>query len=89
MMRGLPQVGGARVGLQLRPQRLDDLLAHEPVTIGQGQKLNKLRGPAARPLGVRDLPGPDRDRETPEQHDAHTLTPQVRRHHHSYRVVAS
>ncbi len=88
MVCGLPQVGGARVGLQVRPQRLDDLLAHEPVTIGQGEKLNELRGPATRPRGVRDLPAPDRDRETPEQHDVHTLTLRVRRHHHSYRVVA-
>ena len=52
----------------------------QPVTIGQGQQLNQLRGPATRPRGVRDLRPADRDRETPEQLDPHLPAPYPRRH---------
>jgi len=61
----------------------------KPATIGQREKLKELRGPATRPRGLRNLPLPDRDRETPEQHDMHVLAPRVCRHHHSYLDVAS
>jgi Integrase core domain len=87
MVSGLAEIGGARLGTQVRPQGLDDLLPCKTVTIGQGEKLHQLRGPPSRPRGVRHLLACHADSKGPEQLDAHAVALRMGRHHDSYRVA--
>ena len=62
VMRGLAQIGPAGVGLELRPERVDDLVACQPPPRLQAQQLHQLRrtqaGPAlGRQFGTVDAHG--------------------------------
>ena len=61
MVGRLAQVGGTRLGPQVRPQRLDGLITHQVALGGQGEELHELRRAAPRPPLRRHLPAPDED----------------------------
>jgi hypothetical protein len=80
MVRGLAQVGAARQVVEVRPQRLDDLVAEQAVVVIQGEQLNELGGPAGHPPVLRRLLAVAHDTEPAEQFDADAFPPLLRGH---------
>ncbi len=70
-MHHLAEVAGGRDRVQLGPQRVDDLVAMEPVTRRQGQHLHKGLRLAPTPVDLVDNPLADADSEAPQQLDRH------------------
>ena len=63
----LAQVGRSGLGVELRPQRVDQLLARQPVPGLQAQQLHQMRRAQAGPLLGREFGGADAHREAAEQ----------------------
>jgi hypothetical protein len=77
---GLAQVCRARVRVEVGPERLDYLLAREPVIVGQGQELDELGGAPAGPRLGRNLLLVDERPEAPEQFEADPALLRLRSH---------
>ena len=69
VVRGLAQVGGASLGIELRPERIDDLLTQQLVRLRQAQQLNQVGRAQARPTVGRNLHAAQRHREPAEHAD--------------------
>src|SRR5215207_1845017 len=81
MVSGLTQVCATRLGPQMRPQGIHDLIPHEAVAVGQREELHQLRGTSTRPRSVRDLLAVDDDSKSTEQLEAYAR--RMISHHHS------
>lgn len=70
VVRRLAQVGGSGLGLELRPQRVDDLVARHAVSRLKAQQLHEVRRPQAGPALRRNSVRTDAHREASQQLNA-------------------
>ena len=74
----LMQVGTGRLGAEVRPQRVHDLLRAQPAVRRQGQELDELDGTLARPSRPVDGRAVDRHDEAPEDTEFDLHAPKFR-----------
>jgi hypothetical protein len=67
MVRGLAQVGAPRLGVEVRPQRVDHLFVQQAATGLQRQQLHQFRSAAAAPAVDGSCVAIDRQREAAEK----------------------
>ena len=67
VMRRLAQVGGTGLGVELRPQRIDDLVTGQPVSRPEAQQLDQMGGAKAGPPVGRQFDAVDGGRELAQQ----------------------
>lgn len=73
MVGGLAQVGGASLGVELWPQRVDHLLSRQAPPRLQAEQLHQVRGAQAWPALCREFLATDAGRKTAEQVDLQRL----------------